>query len=88
MLHLTLLKTHNMFGSNEKKAPPNQWTKIWSSPHLYKIQIAQDVLREAEIESIVINKQDSAYLFGEIELYALKDDALRASNIIQNIKYS
>lgn len=66
----------------------NDWVVILATQHLYKAQIAKDVLADNHIKSIIINKQDSAYLFGEIELYALKKDALVASNIIKQIKYN
>ncbi len=46
-------------------------------------EIVKDVLQEQGINAVVINKQDSSYLFGEIEVYVLKSDALRAVNLIK-----
>jgi len=40
------------------------------------------VLEDLEIESVVVNKKDSAYLFGEIELYVHADNVLKARLII------
>jgi len=59
------------------------WTKVFSTPQLHLIEIYHGILSENSIESVIINKQDSAYLFGEIELYVRTEDAFEA---IQTIK--
>jgi len=33
---------------------------------------------------MILNKRDSMYLIGEIELYALQEDFLKAINLIKN----
>ena len=49
-----------------------------------KIMTAQHVLKEAGIETFVINKMDSAHagLFGDIELYVLKKDEVEAKLVL------
>lgn len=49
-----------------------------------KIMTAQHVLKEAGIQSFVVDKMDSAHagIFGEIELYVLKADQLEAKLIL------
>lgn len=49
-----------------------------------KIVTAQHVLREAGIESFVVNKLDTAHagVFGDIELYVDKDVAEKARAIL------
>lgn len=66
----------------------SQWVKIFSSDLLYKIEIAKGVLEENGIPSVVLNKQDSSYVvFGLIELYVNSQYALKAVNLIKEIKY-
>lgn len=66
----------------------SQWVKIYSSELLYKVEIAKSVLEENGILSVILNKQDSAYgMFGMIELYVNSEFALKAVNVIKNIKY-
>lgn len=48
----------------------------------HKVEIVQAVLKDAGIESVIMNKKDSAYLFGELELYVQADDVLKAKQII------
>jgi hypothetical protein len=62
------------------------WVKIFSTVELHLIQIAQGLLEENNIESVVINKVDSSYpSLGVIELLVSKEDALKAIQIIKNI---
>ena len=66
----------------------NQWVKIFDSELLYKIEIAKGVLEEHGIPCVVLNKQDSSYvIFGMIELYVNTHYAVKAINLIKEIKY-
>jgi len=50
-----------------------------------KIMTAQHVLREAGIESHVLNKKDSAHagIFGDIELYVDRAESEKAKQILE-----
>ncbi len=60
----------------------DNWTLIYSSNQLYKTELMKQLLAENGIQSIVVNKKDSAYLFGEVELYVSVEDAFQARQII------
>ena len=60
----------------------SNWVCIYSSNYVYKVEITQAILAEENIESVVVNKQDSNYLIGEIELHVHPDNALAAKQII------
>jgi len=59
------------------------WKKIYSTTQLHKAEIVKAVLQDNDIVAMILNKRDSMYLIGEIELYALQKDILRAINIIK-----
>ncbi len=62
------------------------WIKIFTSTLPHEIDILQGMLAEANIESVIINKKDSSYLFGDIELYVSASDAFLSQQLInQNI---
>jgi hypothetical protein len=63
----------------------NDWVKIFSSSKQYEVEIINGMLEENGIESVIMNKQDSNYFFGEYELYVMRDEILRAKTLIQNI---
>lgn len=60
------------------------WVMIYSSSVVIEVEIFKGVLEENGIEAIIINKKDSAYLFGEAELYVTSENAFDAKQIISN----
>ena len=62
------------------------WVKVFSSDQIYLVEITKSILQDENIEAVIINKKDSAYLFGECELYVEKENALIASNLISKIE--
>lgn len=60
----------------------DNWRKVYSNTMEHKVEIVQALLEDAGIASVVMNKKDSAYLFGEIELYVQADDVIQAKQII------
>jgi len=61
------------------------WVSIFSTDQPYLADIARLVLDENNISSIIMNKKDSLYKIGEVDLYVNRDQALRAKNLIKNI---
>ena len=62
----------------------NDWIKIYSSNQEFEALIRKGALEEKEIDCVMINKKDSAYLFGEIELYVPKEQVLSANNLLKS----
>jgi hypothetical protein len=58
------------------------WIKIFSSNHLWQVEIKKSILNDTGISSVIVNKKDSAYLFGEYELYVSVEDAFMAKQYI------
>jgi len=56
--------------------------KIYSTSAIYKAELIKGLLLENDIQAVIVNKKDSSYLFGELEVYVLNDDALQAQHII------
>jgi hypothetical protein len=61
------------------------WVKIYSTSAMYKAELLKGLLTENEINAVIINKKDSAYLFGEVELYVTTNDAVKAKHLITQI---
>ncbi len=62
----------------------DDWVQIIASSKLYEIELIRGLLLENNIENFVLNKQDSIYLIGEIELYVSSDNFIKAQQIILN----
>lgn len=62
------------------------WICVYSSKNLYSVEIVKAVFADNNIDSVVVNKQDSSYLFGEIELHVSEEDSDMAIQIINSEK--
>lgn len=58
------------------------WVKIYTSADFYKSEMVRQVLIDHEIEAVMLNKQDSQYKFGDIEVYINKANFQEALEII------
>lgn len=62
----------------------SNWARVYTTTAPHKAEIAKEVLAQEGIKSVAIDKQDSAYggVFGEIELYVLREDVIRARHLL------
>lgn len=62
----------------------HEWVKIFSTLQEHKASLVQLMLQEHEVDCVIMNKKDSAYgTFGEIELYTLSEQVVRALHLIK-----
>ena len=54
------------------------WVQIYSTDKMFQAEIFKQVLADHKIESVIINKKDSSYKFGEIEVYVKYDHIIKA----------
>ncbi len=58
------------------------WVKIYTSNQFFKSELVRQVLVDHEIEAVLMNKQDSAYKFGEVEVHIHQTNFQQALEII------
>jgi hypothetical protein len=59
------------------------WIRIFTSADFYRSEIVKQVLIEHQIETVLINKQDSSHRsFGDIEVYIHQENFSNAIEII------
>jgi hypothetical protein len=59
---------------------------IYSVGNIYQAELIRQMLSDHDIHAFLINKQDSAYKFGDIELYVHRDHVIRAKMLIQEFE--
>jgi len=63
------------------------WKCVYTTDQVYKAEAVKDFLTEENVESVVVNKKDSAYtVFGEVELYVQPEDENIAVELIKGFK--
>jgi hypothetical protein len=63
------------------------WVTVYSSTNLQHVELLRHLLKEEDIDAIVMNRQDSAYVtIGEIDLMVKGPEVVRAKKIISEAK--
>ncbi|PKP48702.1 MAG: hypothetical protein CVT94_07475 [Bacteroidetes bacterium HGW-Bacteroidetes-11] len=60
------------------------WTCVYTTSFLHEAELVKGMLEENQITAFLINKQDSVYLFGDIEVHVSTDNAFTATQLINN----
>lgn len=61
-----------------------EWIKVFETTKMHQALIVQSALQTHEIESVILNKQDSSYIIlGEIHVMVKLEDSLEAMKIIE-----
>lgn len=67
-------------GNNE------DWIPVYAGDILYKAEIVKQILIDNHIMAFVLNKRDSFYQFGDIEVCVRSEDVIRAKHIVNKIE--
>lgn len=60
----------------------SNWTKIKVYNQAFEAEIVKNMLLENNIPAVVLNKKDSSYLFGVVELYVEQENANKAMELM------
>jgi Putative prokaryotic signal transducing protein len=59
------------------------WIQVFSARQSYTAELVKGMLKENNISSIILNRQDSEFLVGEVQVYVHEENAKKASELIQ-----
>ncbi|MFM6954571.1 MAG: DUF2007 domain-containing protein [Sphingobacteriaceae bacterium] len=60
------------------------WTKIVTTSNPITAELAKQVLEESGIEAVILNKQDSSYHFGEVQVLVPEADSQAAQKLLSD----
>ena len=66
-----------------KNDPENKWVLLRIASNSLQAEWMKSLLEESQIEVVLLNKQDSSYLLGVIELYVQDSNVLSAQSILK-----
>lgn len=64
------------------------WIQLCSYKTLQEAQVIKLLLNENGVTAVLLNKQDSSYLFGEHEIFVSREELSKAKMILQTIQTS
>ena len=59
------------------------WICIYTSGSQQSSEMIKGLLAHNEINSVIVNKQDSFYKFGEFEVFVNRDDVVKAKFVLK-----
>jgi len=59
------------------------WRSVYKDHREYRATIVRDVLTDQEIDAVIVNKKDSPYGFGFLEVQVPSDQVILAIKIIE-----
>ncbi len=62
------------------------WIIVRTYDKAYLAEIAKEVLEDNGIKAVIMNKKDSSYKFGEIEVYVAKSHEAKASELLKDLQ--
>lgn len=60
------------------------WITLFTTSNPIEAELVKQALEEHNVEAIVLNKQDSSYLFGEVQVLVRAKDAENAQLYLKN----
>lgn len=61
------------------------WIKVYEDDKQIRAEIVKGVLEENEIQAVVLSKKETVYqIFGTYEVLVKREDAMKATKLIQN----
>ncbi len=64
----------------------DSWIQAYSSGIRHLAEMAKQMLLDNDIPAVIVNKKDSSYLFGEIEVYVKREDIIKAKYYIEQFE--
>lgn len=62
------------------------WVKLLSTANPVQVEITKQMLEEHGVSAVVMNKQDSSYRFGQVELYVHESEEAVAKRLIAEME--
>ncbi|WP_028296461.1 DUF2007 domain-containing protein [Olivibacter sitiensis] len=62
------------------------WIKLFTGTDFFKAEIARQALEEAGIHAVLLNKKDSSYGFGQVELWVHESNKAFAEEVLNEME--
>jgi len=62
----------------------SKWQRVYVTNTKYRAEIVKAVLEDNHLSPVLVDKQDTSYHFGSVEIYVAPDEVINALKIIEN----
>lgn len=64
----------------------DNWVSVYTTGVKYLAEFAKQMLEDNNIPAVIMNRKDSMYLFGEIEVFVNPKDKEKAKELIEQFQ--
>lgn len=64
----------------------NERVLVYTTNKLFQAEMLKQFLSDNDIDAFIINKQDSSYHFGDVEMYVKRDDVIKSKQLIKKFE--
>lgn len=64
-----------------------KWKTVYNTENVLRAEMVKSILEEKGFNPVLINKKDSSYLFGLMEIQVSVEEVLESLRIIEKIKF-
>lgn len=61
----------------------NDWVAVFNTTQPYRAEMAKQVLEQNDIEAVLLNKRDSFYHVGDVEVHVKQNNVIKAKIILK-----
>lgn len=62
------------------------WNKIYTTQNFYTAEMIRQMLIDNDIPAVIMNKQDSSYRFGVIDVFTHQENEMAAKALIEEFE--
>lgn len=63
----------------------DNWISVYETDQLYRAELVKDILNNEEVDAVILNRKDSSYHFGSIQVMIHPEDKEKAAKIVKSI---
>ena len=68
----------------KKTRMPNKRVQVYTTNKPFEAEMIKEFLADNDVIAFLLNKMDSAYHFGDIEIMVERDDVVRSKKLIED----
>ena len=62
----------------------SNWQTVFKTTVQHQAEIVKAVLQDLDIQAVIVNKKDSSYLFGQIEVKVESENVMQSLKVIED----
>lgn len=63
----------------------DHWISVYETDLLYRAELVKDILNNEDVDAVILNRKDSSYHFGSIQVMVNPEDREKAAKIVKSI---